>query len=288
MTLSLLLSGLLLAAAPENAVPADQQPFECTSCEAWNATVEPRKLAANSWYVGTRGLGAALIVDPEGLVLIDGGLPQSAERILDNVRKAGFDPADIRWILNSHAHFDHAGGIAALARITGAKVAVGREGVIALTGSPPYHPDDPQAAFGSLTLFPRVNDIRPVDDGDRITVGRTTITAVASPGHAPGGMSWSWRSCDASGECQSVVYLDSLNAVSADDYRFSDHPATVAALRDSIRRVSVLPCDVATAAHPDQLPQAANGESACARYAAAAGQRLQQRLVEESKSSASP
>src|SRR5690606_17020389 len=105
--------------------------------------------AENSWYVGTRGLGAVLVTDAEGLVLIDGGLPQSAGRILDNVRKAGFDPKNIRWILNSHAHFDHAGGIAALARITGAKVATGRNGVIAMTGNPPYHPDDPQAGYGS-------------------------------------------------------------------------------------------------------------------------------------------
>ncbi|MEZ5465608.1 MAG: subclass B3 metallo-beta-lactamase [Lysobacteraceae bacterium] len=275
------LSALLLAASPDSDLPADQQPFECTSCESWNRATEPYRLAENTWYVGTKGLASVLVVDPEGLVLIDGGLPQSAERILDNVRRSGFDPKDIRWILNSHAHFDHAGGIAALARITGARVATGRDGVVALTGDPPYHPDDPQAGYGSITLFPRVDDIRPIDDGDTITVGNTTITAVASPGHAPGGMSWTWKSCDENGECQDVVYLDSLNAVSHDDYRFSDHPATVDALRGSIQRIAALPCDVAMAAHADLVPSATAGESVCAAYAAEAAKRLEQRLASE-------
>ena len=276
-----LLSALLLATSPSSEPHADQQPFNCTSCDAWNAAATPYRLTENSWYVGTQGLASVLIVDPKGLVLIDGGLPQSAERILANVRKAGFEPKDIRWILNSHAHFDHAGGIAALARITGAKVAAGRDGVIALTGNPPYHPDDPQAGFGSVTLYPRVSDIRAIDHGDTISVGDTTITAVASPGHAPGGMSWRWQSCTEDGQCQSVVYLDSLNAVSSDDYRFSDHMATVESLRGSIRRLAALPCDVAVAAHPDQLPTDAVGKTRCAIYAEQAEQRLQTRLQRE-------
>ena len=281
MIASHVLSAMLFAASPGNLLPADQQPFECTSCEAWNEAAEPYRLAENSWYVGTRGLGAVLVTDAEGLVLIDGGLPQSAGRILDNVRKAGFDPKNIRWILNSHAHFDHAGGIAALARITGAKVAAGRNGVIAMTGNPPYHPDDPQAGYGSVTLYPRVGDVEAIDDGDTITLGSTTITAVASPGHAPGGMSWRWPSCDSTGHCRTVVYLDSLNAVSGDGYRFSDHPETLNALRGSIRRLAALPCDVAMAAHPDQLPAASRHETLCAGYAKAAEARLERRLRDE-------
>lgn len=275
------LSALLLAASPDSDLPADQQPFECSSCERWNQATEPYRLAENTWYVGTKGLASVLVVDPEGLVLIDGGLPQSAERILDNVRRSGFDPNDIRWILNSHAHFDHAGGIAALARITGARVATGRDGVVALSDDPPYHPDDPQAGFGSVTLFPRVDDIRAIEDGEKIIVGNTTITAVATPGHSPGGMSWTWQSCDHAEHCRDVVYLDSLNAVSHDDYRFSTHPATVDALRGSIQRIAALPCDVAVAAHPDQLPTAMGKESRCERYAAQAAHRLEMRLESE-------
>lgn len=270
-----------LAFAPLAAkLPADQKPFECPRCAAWNERVEPYRLAENTWYVGTKGLSSVLIVDDEGLVLIDGGLPQSAAVILDNVRKAGFDPTRIRWILNSHAHFDHAGGIAALARLTGAHVAAGRDGVIALTRAA-YHPDDPQAGFGEATRSPSVEHVRAIDDGDAVTVGRTTITAVASPGHAPGGMSWRWKSCH-DDTCRDVVYLDSLNPVSTDAYRFTDHPAVVAALRATADRLAALPCDVAMAAHPDQLPATKDAAATpCAAYAQEGRENLRKRLEKE-------
>lgn len=275
---------LLATAAPQliaaDAPPADQKPIECSHCTDWNGRVAPYRLTANTWYVGTKGLSSVLVVDKAGLVLIDGGLPQSAARILDSVRQAGFDPADIRWILNSHAHFDHAGGIAALARMTGAKVAAGRNGVVALTQGP-YHPDDPQAGYGEGARFPSVATVRAIDDGDVVSVGDTRITAIASPGHAPGGMSWRWKSCEG-GTCRDVVYLDSLNAVSTDDYRFLDHPETLGALRASIDRLAALPCDVAMAAHSDQLPKISGGSTTvCAAYAAAAAAQLERRLDRE-------
>lgn len=277
----MLLASISLAADTETTLPPDQKAFTCSRCAAWNRPVEPYPLSANSWYVGTEGLAAVLVVDDAGLILIDGGLPQSAGRILDNVRKAGFDPEDIRWILNSHAHFDHAGGIAALARITGARVAAGRDGVIALTKGP-YSPGDPQAGFGESARFPTVASVLAVDDGDVISVGKTRVTAIASPGHAPGGMSWTWQSCDAN-RCRDVVYLDSLNAVSSDDYRFLDHPEALAALHASIDRLGALPCDMAMAAHPDQVPKSSGDSSSlCAVYAASARERLGKRLASES------
>ena len=280
MILTLTLAATLLAAPVAKARHDDQKPIDCTRCADWNEQVEPYLLAANTWYVGSKGLTSVLIVDPKGLVLIDGGLPQSAELILDNVRKAGFDPANIRWILNSHAHFDHAGGIAALARITGAPVAAGRDGVFALTTGP-QHPEDPQAGFGERTRFPSLSQVHAVDDGDVITVGSTTITAVASSGHAPGGMSWRWKSCR-DDVCRDVVFLDSLNPVSTADYRFTDHPKIVDALRATTDRLAVLPCDVAISAHPDQLPEAADGTTTrCASYAAQARENLRKRLEKE-------
>lgn len=280
MILSITLSVALLATPVATIRHEDQEPKKCSRCAEWNERVDPYPLAANTWYVGTRGLASVLIVDKKGLVLIDGGLPQSAALILDNVRKAGFDPANIRWILNSHAHFDHAGGIAALARITGAQVAAGRDGVIALTKSP-YHSDDPQAGFGEESRFPSLRHVRAIDDGDVITVGSTTITAVASPGHAPGGMSWRWKACR-DDVCRDVVYLDSLNPVSTDDYRFTDHPKIVEALRATIDRLAALPCDVAMAAHPDQLSEAPNTTTTrCAAYANHARENLSERLEKE-------
>jgi metallo-beta-lactamase class B len=152
--------------------------------------------------------------------------------------------------------------------------------VVALTeGS--YHPDDPQAGFGTGARFPSVRHVRAIDDGDAITVGSTTITAVASPGHAPGGMSWRWKDCH-DDACRDVVYLDSLNPVSADDYRFTDHPKIVKALRTTIDRLAALPCDVAMAAHPDQLAEAPDtATTRCAAYAQQGRENLSKRLEKE-------
>ena len=90
--------------------PADR----CAACAGWNVPRAPFRIFGNTYYVGTEGLSAVLVTSPDGHVLIDGGLPASAPHILANVRTLGFQPADIRMILNSHAHYDHAGGIAAI------------------------------------------------------------------------------------------------------------------------------------------------------------------------------
>lgn len=267
-----------IAAAAQT--PPDQQPFECNWCEHWNQPRAPFQLSENSWYVGTRGLASVLIVDSGELALIDGALPQSAEQIIENIESLGFNPQNIDWILNSHAHYDHAGGIAALARITGARVAAGERGVIALTEGP-YHPEDPQARFGESARYPSVEKVHPVNDGDVITVGTLEITAVASPGHAPGGMSWTWKSCNEDSKCLDVVFLDSLNAVSADGYRFTNHPQTLAEMEASIKRIGKLPCDIAIAAHPDQVPEPEADQTVCAAYAEAARKRLDRRLSME-------
>ena len=92
---------------------SDIEPKVCSNCAEWNAPREPFLLAANTWYVGPGGLAAVLIDTGSGLLLIDAGLPQSAAQIATHIRQLGFDLAELRWILNSHAHYDHAGGLAA-------------------------------------------------------------------------------------------------------------------------------------------------------------------------------
>ena len=263
-------------------VPPDQQPFECPYCDAWNESTQPYQLASNSWFVGTAGLSSILIVDSGELALIDGTLPQSVEQILANIESIGFDPQAIKWILSSHAHYDHAGGLAAMERITGATVVAGERAVVGLTKGP-YHPDDPQAGFGESARFPSVHEVFPVEHGDVIQIGNTSITAVATPGHTPGGMTWTWKACSEDTECRDVVYLDSLSAVSAPDYRFIDHPDTVAELKTSIERVAELSCDIAIAAHPTFTPDAEADVTICAVYADQARQGLARRLEKEAE-----
>jgi metallo-beta-lactamase class B len=188
-------------------------------------------------------------------VLLDGGLTQSAALIDANVRVAGFDPADIRVILNSHAHFDHAGGIAALQRATGARVIVSEPAEVAFrTGQVPDH--DPQAGYAPHNGFPPVQNVEALPDGGTFTVGDTTFTLHWTPGHTPGSTSWSWETCDRQDVCATVLYADSLGPVSSPGFRFSDPVAafggrsTAALMAGSIGFLSRFDCGVLLFPHP--------------------------------------
>ena len=116
---------LLLAARPLLA-QAEARPKvtpNCSSCAEWNAEQAPVKIFGNTYYVGPRGLGAILITSPTGHILIDGGLMESAPLIVANIRSLSFLIKDVKFILNSHVHYDHAGGLALLVRMSGAVVA---------------------------------------------------------------------------------------------------------------------------------------------------------------------
>ncbi|HJU99724.1 MAG TPA: subclass B3 metallo-beta-lactamase [Burkholderiaceae bacterium] len=215
----------------------------------WIEDHPPFALYGNSYYVGSKGLSSVLITSPAGHVLIDGTVKENAAMIADHVRKLGFRVEDIKYILSSHAHSDHAGGIAALQRLSGAEV-LGGAATLPTLRDGVARPEDPQ--FGDLTDFPGNANARAVADGEVVRLGPLAITAHATPGHTAGGTSWSWESCDG-GRCMKMVYIDSLTAVGAKGYQFRRHPEIVASLRHSIAMVGALPCDVAITAHPDAI-----------------------------------
>lgn len=292
-----MLTTLLFAAAIASAPSTDLVPINCSQCAAWNEAQAPFRLHGDSWYVGSKGLSAVLIATPEGLVLIDGGLPQTAPRIAANVESLGFKLRDVRYLLNSHPHWDHAGGLAALQRMTGAPVVTGTTGAAAMRrGNSPH--GDPQAGFGEkANAYPPVAVIQTTADGGTLTLGGTTLTMRATPGHTPGGTTWTWRSC-AGDDCRDLVFADSLTAVSSPDYRFSEHPEQVAQVRASIATVAALPCDLVVSAHPsasglleklaareaDPANNALLDPQSCRRYAAGGTSWLDKRLAEEAAS----
>ena len=197
-----------------------------------------------------------------------------------NIRKLGFRTEDVRLIVNSHAHYDHAGGIAAIQRLSGATVAASAAGARALERGEPT-PDDPQFALGpAANRFPAVRSVRTVADGEVLRVGELAITAHLTPGHTPGSTTWSWRACEGT-RCQNIVYADSLNPVSADGFRFSGDgttPSRVEDYRRSIAKVAALPCDRLLAVHP----VLAEGKT-CKTYAADGQTKLEQRLAQEKR-----
>ena len=269
-------------------------PHTCFDCEAWNRRVEPFKIFGNTYFVGVADLSSVLISGNAGLILLDGGLPQSAPLIDASIRKLGFKTEDIKLIVNSHAHYDHAGGIAALQRVSGATVAASAAGRLALERGEPT-PDDPQFAFGrAANAFPAIRHVHAAVEGGALRVGDISVTAHDVPGHTPGATTWTWRSCEGA-TCMNMVYADSLNAVSAPEFRFTADPARVTAFRKSIEKVGALPCDVLITVHPsgsgmaEKITQRASrpsanpfvNSSACRAYAAAALKRLDARIAEE-------
>lgn len=226
------------------------QPIEPEYAARWLGEQAPVQVHGNTYLVGFEGLTVALIRTDDGLILIDGALPQAVPAIEDHIRTLGFRLEDVKYILSTEPHYDHAGGIAALARDTGATViaspaasevlARGRSGA-----------DDPQAAF--LATFPAVRRLRPIRDGETLRLGDVVVTARASPGHTPGSMSWTWRSCEAD-DCRDVVFSSSLNPISADGYRFSapENRGLHDGFLATFALFRALPCDILLTAHPDQ------------------------------------
>jgi len=222
----------------------------CKQCAEWNITQEPFRVYGNTYYVGVRGLSSILITSPQGLVLIDGDLQESAPKIVANIKALGFRIKDVKLILNTHVHHDHAGGIAELHRLSGAPVAASKFTAAALEAGH-SGPSDPQ--YGSLPPIQPVAHVRVIKDGETLHVGPLVLTAHFTPGHTPGGTTWTWQSCDQD-HCLNMVYADSLSAVSSDSFHFSNNTTYPHVIRDfekSFATLSALPCDILLTPHPE-------------------------------------
>ena len=290
LTLAIFLLAFAALAPGQSGTPASS----CANCPEWNKPQQPFPIYGNTYYVGPRGLTSILLTSKAGHVLIDGALPESVPQVVANIRSLGFRIEDVKLIVNSHVHFDHGGGISELQRLSGAKVAASPWSVEVLTKSG-IGRNDPQ--FGVITpvaLVPRADTLR---DGQILRVGDIALTAHFTPGHTPGGTSWTWKSCE-KGRCLNLVYSDSLTAVSADGFRYSDsreYPTAVQDFEKSFAFLRSAPCDILLTSHPEASglwqrlerrrkgvrPNPMLSPNACKQLAARAAEQLRRRLESE-------
>ena len=210
---------------------------------SWNQPVEPFRVVGNIYYVGASDIASYLIVTPRGHILLDGGFVETAPMIRDNIRKLGFKVEDVKFLLNSHAHADHAGGLAQLKQWTGAQFVASRaDGAqIARGGQGDF-------AWGDKYVFPSVQPDRIIEDGQTVSVGDSVITAHLTPGHTKGCTTWT-TTAEENGQRYNVLFLCSVSAPGYKLVNNPNYPNIVDDYRKSFSYLKTLPCDVFLAAH---------------------------------------
>lgn len=200
----------------------------------WNRPVEPFRIIGNIYYVGAAGVSAFLIHTAEGSVLLDGGLPETAPRIAQGIATLGFDIRSVKWLINSHAHFDHGGGLAELQRLTGAPVAASAaDGAVLRAGA---------------RNMPPVRVARTVDDGDTIEIGGTVLTAHMTPGHTKGCTTWTAVARER-GRDYKVLFHCSTSVVDT-LVGNTGYPSIVQDYEATFAKLATLEADVFLGAHP--------------------------------------
>jgi metallo-beta-lactamase class B len=205
----------------------------------WSRPAEPFRLLGDVYYVGTRGLSAFLVTGPAGHVLIDGALPSSAPLIAESIRRLGFDPRDVKLILVNHSHYDHAGGLAALKRLTGAQL-------LASAGDKPDLEAGRTIGRADIEGFPPVRVDRVIRDGERVTVGPVSLTAVLTPGHTRGATSWTTVS-----KGKRIIFASSLTVAGQKLRGDPAYPAAADDFRRTFAKLRAVRADVFVNFHPE-------------------------------------
>jgi metallo-beta-lactamase class B len=210
---------------------------------SWNKPVAPFRIAGNLHYVGAIEITSYLITAPEGHFLLDGGFVETAPQIEHNIAELGFKLTDVKFLLNSHAHYDHAGGLAELKKVTGAKF-LSSEGDAPLLRSG-GHGD---FRFGDTLTFPPIAPDQIAHDGEAIRLGNQTVVAHLTPGHTKGCTTWTTKIRDGD-KVYDVVFVGSQSAL---DYKFvgqESYPGITADFEKSFALLNHLPCDIFLASH---------------------------------------
>jgi len=216
-----------------------------TTPAIWSQATKPFRITDNIYYVGTRGLAAYLLVSDGQAVLLDGTLAENGERIEDNIEALGFSLDDVEIILNSHAHYDHAAGIAQLKHDTGATFMAMEQDAPALESGTP----EGDTSYG-VVRFPAVKVDKVLHDGDIVALGDLRMTATLMPGHTKGCTTWSLTDTDAGAERQ-VIFPCSISVAGNALVGNKGYPDIVKDFRASFERLRAMRADIVLPSHPE-------------------------------------
>lgn len=256
----------------------------------WNAPVAPFRIADGLYYVGTADLASYLFVDRAGMILLDGGLEASAPLILDNIRTLGFDPKRVRYLINSQAHSDHAGGLKALKEATGAELLASSADAELLErgGAGDF-------AWGDDLTYPAVKVNGRLRDGAVLKLGALRLTAHLTPGHTRGCTSWTMTAM-VDGRATPALFIC---GASAPGYKLVNNPAYPWIMTDFRRSFATwrgLRCGLFLGAHAsywgmaEKRPRLTAGTpnpfvdpAGCRAFLAKAEQRIAEQAAKEAK-----
>jgi metallo-beta-lactamase class B len=206
---------------------------------SWNEPVEPFHLTAHLSYVGASEVTSFVIATGGGLIVLDGGFVETAPQVERNLAKLGYGIRDVKVLLNSHAHFDHAGGLAELKKASGATLYASEADAAALARG-----GKNDFAFGDHFPFPPVLADRIVRDRDEVRLGEVTLTAQLTPGHTRGCTTWTGRI-----DGRNVVFVCSTRAPGYRLVENEKYPEIAEDYRRTFARLRSLPCDIFLASH---------------------------------------
>lgn len=210
---------------------------------AWNQPVKPFRVAGNIYYVGVTGVTSFLITTPKGHILLDSGLPETVPLIQESIKQLGFRLEDVKILINSHAHFDHAGGLARLKQLTGAQLMISEADakLISNGGRGDFQ-------WGDKLSFEPAQVDRILHDQDRVELGGVTMIARLTPGHTKGCTTWTMKVREAGREL-AVVFVGSTTIPGYKLVNNSLYPNIVEDYATSFALLKSLSCDVFLGPH---------------------------------------
>lgn len=208
-----------------------------------NTPIEPFQIIGNVYYVGAAEVTSFLTTSPKGHILIDGGYAETVPQIKANVIKLGFNLHDIKYLLNTQAHMDHAGGLNELKKLTNAKMLASAADKVLLENG-----GKGDFAFGDTLPFTPVMVDRVIKDGETIKLGSIRLKTILMPGHTKGSTAWSMDVTDA-GRKLNVLFLSSASSPTYKFYNNAGYPDIIAVYEKTFARLKTLTPDVFLASH---------------------------------------